>query len=498
MPFTYKKLWKLLIDRGMNKAELCNKTSISRSTLNKLNSGKNVNADVLEKICEVLECDISDIVEYENKDYQIKKKNTLENEINNNLNNNHANSYISNCLSTDKMKLDELFDYYDKLNNETYHFVSRDDICTPMTLVKRMIDYIPNEFWSRSKLKILDPCCGNGNFGAYCRTKTSDDNIYYNEINQVRLKNCIKILNPKHYNCGDFFKLNGEFDTKFDLIMGNPPYSGGGNKNRSLANLFIEHSIDLLNNNGYLCFVTPNNWMTYNNNNNTLKKLLQEGSFIVIDNDVKKFFGTVGSSFTVIIWQKGVYNNKTKVINNFLIKDVKDNVTIPNDLNFIPLYLSNEVISIIKKVIVSTPNRFTYRCDLHNFTKKHLLSDNMDDVFKYRTIHTARTTRYAKIKQDIYNKWIIIIPLSTYYIPYIEHQVNTTQSVGYIPFDDKIEAKHYLNLISKPEFKIIVHLTRYGNFNNIMVLKHLDFDGSHNFTSKEIDEIKLISSKIKY
>lgn len=68
MGFCYKKLWKLLIDRGLNKSELCEKTGISRSTLNKLNNGENINTDILDKICKYLECDISEIVEVKNDD----------------------------------------------------------------------------------------------------------------------------------------------------------------------------------------------------------------------------------------------------------------------------------------------------------------------------------------------------------------------------------------------------------------------------------------------
>ncbi len=388
-----------------------------------------------------------------------------------------------------------LFDFYDVLNEDTSHMNSSDDICTPMKCVKKMIDYIPEDFWKK-KIKILDPCSGNGNFGAYCMTKTSLDNIWFNEINKIRYNNCKKILNPKHISNLDFFTIKNE---KWDLIMANPPYSGGGNKNRSLSNAFIEHSIDLLNENGYLCFVTPNNWMTYNNNNTTLKKLLSQGSFVVIDNDVKKYFKGVGSSFTIFIWQKSVLSNKTYIVNNYLKKDIQKEVTIYNDLKFIPLYISQEVLDIIRKSVGNEENnRFYYRCDLHNFTQKKYLSDIQDEHFKYKTIHTIKKIRYSSKKQDIYDKWNIIIPLSTYYIPQIMKNVNVTQSVGYISFNTKKEANNYLKIINKPCNKLIIHLTRYGNFNNIMVLKHLNFDKNIEFTQKEKKEISNLIQEIRY
>jgi len=63
MKFSYKKLWKLLIDRDIKHKDLIEKTAISRSTFYKLKKDENVTTDVLLKICEELNCDISEIVE---------------------------------------------------------------------------------------------------------------------------------------------------------------------------------------------------------------------------------------------------------------------------------------------------------------------------------------------------------------------------------------------------------------------------------------------------
>lgn len=396
------------------------------------------------------------------------------------------------------LEKNEVMFYFNELNDDESHYTSSDDICTSMECVDLMIQYIPEELWNRDDIRVLDPCAGNGNFGALLRFKTDAKNIYYNELNFERYNNCKSLLMPSHISNNDFFKLDGDFSGNWDLIIANPPYSGGGNKNRSLSNLFIERSIDLLNDTGYLCFVAPNNWMTYNNNNSTLRKLLTEGSFLVIDNDVKKFFPGVGSSFTVFVWQKGVFTNTTMVKNNFLVNDVQQGITFSQSLPFIPLYVSQPILDMVGKVIGSERNRFNYRCDLHNFTRKDCLDDTQGEIFKYRTIHTVRKTRYATFKQDIYDKWIIVIPLSTYYLPFIDHNTNTTQSVGYIPFDSEEEAQKYIKIIKEDIFRVFIHLTRYGNFNNIKVLKHLKFGENINLTKEEESEIKRLVKYIKY
>lgn len=63
MTVSYKKLWKLLIDKDMKKKDLRLATGITTTALAKLGKNENVNTEILVKICNALECDISDIME---------------------------------------------------------------------------------------------------------------------------------------------------------------------------------------------------------------------------------------------------------------------------------------------------------------------------------------------------------------------------------------------------------------------------------------------------
>jgi len=60
---SYKKLWKLLIDRNMTKTDLRDKSGISTASLAKLGKDENITSAVLVKICNALNCDISEIME---------------------------------------------------------------------------------------------------------------------------------------------------------------------------------------------------------------------------------------------------------------------------------------------------------------------------------------------------------------------------------------------------------------------------------------------------
>lgn len=61
--FSYNKLWKLLIDKGIKKKELAEMAGISATSIAKLGHGGNVNTEVLLRICDALKCNIEDIVE---------------------------------------------------------------------------------------------------------------------------------------------------------------------------------------------------------------------------------------------------------------------------------------------------------------------------------------------------------------------------------------------------------------------------------------------------
>lgn len=63
MAVSYKRLWKLLIDKELKKKDLAELAQISQYTVNKMNRGDNVNTQTLAKICTALNCSFDDIVE---------------------------------------------------------------------------------------------------------------------------------------------------------------------------------------------------------------------------------------------------------------------------------------------------------------------------------------------------------------------------------------------------------------------------------------------------
>ena len=68
MAVSYKKLWKLLIDKNMIKKDLRLAAGLSTNVIAKLGKNENVSTEVLGKICKALDCDITDIIEFIDED----------------------------------------------------------------------------------------------------------------------------------------------------------------------------------------------------------------------------------------------------------------------------------------------------------------------------------------------------------------------------------------------------------------------------------------------
>jgi DNA-binding Xre family transcriptional regulator len=72
MKVSYNRLWKLLIDKKMNKTQLQIAAGVSTTVIAKMSKGRCVTTDVLLKICDTLGCDFADIMEVEQSEAETK------------------------------------------------------------------------------------------------------------------------------------------------------------------------------------------------------------------------------------------------------------------------------------------------------------------------------------------------------------------------------------------------------------------------------------------
>ena len=157
-------------------------------------------------------------------------------------------------IPTIENEYDIIKKYYDEVLNKDSSLVkTSNDEPTPITCVEEMVNKIPDDFWKSEDIKILDPCCGCGNFPVviyfkllkyHTKEKILSSMLYFNDMNQDRLDVLNSVFNHELnvYN-EDFLEFSMPID--FDLIVANPPYAKllpngkRASKNHNLIGLFM-------------------------------------------------------------------------------------------------------------------------------------------------------------------------------------------------------------------------------------------------------------------
>ena len=415
---------------------------------------------------------------------------------------------------------EDLKNHYDEvLNTDKKTYKSSNDEPTPIGCIEEMIKKIPNELWSKKDLSILDPCCGNGNFFIpilfellkHHDKKTILEKILeFNDINESRLENVRKIFREDKYKLQitnyDFITYNNS--KKYDLIVANPPYAKllengkRSSKNHNLIKSFIETSLKLLNPNGYLLFITPDNWMSYADRN-VLIEIITSLQIIHLDiHTAKKYFKKIGSSFTWYIVQNCPFYKNINV-SGIWKKNLYTSSVLSKKRKYIPLLYNQVVYNILSKTIDDTTHKkFEVKTssNLHRYTKKEFIRDEQNDTYKYKLIHTPSQTVYSS-KPHIYQEgYKVFISTTDKYSVFIDN-CGMTQSIVFILCPNEEVAKKYLQILQHPLYVFLNNICRWGNFNNIRILQSfpipdMDYKGNQqeiydyfNITNEEITYI---------
>lgn len=385
------------------------------------------------------------------------------------------------------------------------------EVFTPKELIDEMLNKLPKNVWSNENLTWLDPAAGMGNFhacvfarlmvGLEDKIKNSEKRkkhilekmFFFVEFQDESAKLIEEIYNPeKKYKLnifiGDFTTFN-LFDfnrNHFDIIIGNPPYQVMQSKdirkakNHNLWSLFINKGFDLLRKNGFLLYVTPPAWMSPSCELLT-KIFLNNQLHHVNIGECSKWFNGIGSQFSYYLIEKtpiykettfeyffkgGVNISKNKGTSSFKLN---------NKIKFIPQLPIAEAFSILEKSVFSSLPKFKveYDSDLHKFTKKDLISDVQDEIFKHKLFHTPTQIVWSKRPHKSQNKIKVFIPLTTYYESILIDKCGNTQGMGYIIIKDMKAAKATKQILTSKFYRFIANITRWSNFNVPMVMKSL-------------------------
>lgn len=437
------------------------------------------------------------------------------------LENKIKNINLNHQISLQNSNFEDLKDYYNNvLNIDKTTYKSSNDEPTPIECIKEMISKIPDELWSRENLKILDPCCGNGNFALpvfykLYEKKNDEKNILenileFNDINLERLENVKKIYCNDKYNLqitnNDF--LNYEYTQKYDLIMANPPYAKildngkRASKNHNLIKDFIEKSLKILKPNGYLLFITPDNWMSYADRNILISQLTELQIIHLDIHTAKRYFKKIGSSFTWYVIQN-CKSYKNINVSGIWKKKYYNSSVVSCKRKYIPLLYNQIVHDILLKTIDNLDLlKFNVQTssDLHKHTKAKFINEFKTDVYKYKLIHTPKQTVYASRPHKFQNGYKVFISTTDSYKVFIDN-CGMTQSIVFILCKNKKEAEKYSIILQHPLYVFLNNICRWGNFNNIRILQNFpiancEYDDIYKYFNITENEINYINQNL--
>jgi SAM-dependent methyltransferase len=406
-------------------------------------------------------------------------------------------------ITIDTSTFEEMKKYYDEtLNADKSTYKSSNDEPTPIACISEMISKVPIDLWGRSDLSILDPCCGNGNFSVpiifellkyHDKRTILEQIIEFNDINESRLENVRSVFCCETYELQitnhDFIAFNSE--KRYDLIVANPPYAKllengkRASKNHNLIKDFIEKALSQLKPNGYLLFITPDNWMSYADRN-VLIEIITSLQIIHLDiHSAKKYFKKIGSSFTWYLIQNCAFYKNINVSGIWKKKEYVSSV-ISKQRKYIPLLYNQKVQNILSKTIDNTMlPKFEVKTssDLHRYTKAEFIRDEKTDEFKYKLIHTPSQTVYSSRPHKFQDGYKLFISTTDKYSVFIDN-CGMTQSIVFILCSSEDQAKKYLQILQHPLYVFINNICRWGNFNNIRILQSfpipsMDYSGNH-------------------
>ena len=202
------------------------------------------------------------------------------------------------------------------------------EVFTPSVLIKKILDFFPQSVWSNPDLKWLDPSCGTGNFMILVyqklmlglkisseseRSKHIIQNMLYMvELNPKNVQTCKQIFGHNaNIICSDFLSDKHFFPdcNTFDCIIGNPPFQddvsvkGTGGKSKLYERIFLK-AYELLQKDGYLSFVVPDNMLSGNGNvayNTLIKNNVQ---FVIFNSEIQSFFPGIQQNICYFFMEK--------------------------------------------------------------------------------------------------------------------------------------------------------------------------------------------------
>ena len=390
------------------------------------------------------------------------------------------------------------------------------EVFTPSALIKKILDFFPKSVWSNPDLKWLDPSCGTGNFMilVYQRLmlgldkKFASENarsehiiknmLYMVELNSKNVTVCKQIFGQDaNIVCSDFLADKHFFPdcNTFDCIIGNPPFQddanikGTGGKSKLYERIFLK-AFGLLEKDGYLSFIVPDNMLSGNGNvaYNTLIK--NDVQFVSFNSEIQSFFPGIQQYICYFFMQKKNPNNKGSVIEDTdghkFTTHLLDRAVNPVR-NWTPY-----VEKLLNKYVTNVKNDVKYNrgksLSLYNGTKYSVI---------YTSSKKLRTNK-LELAPGLNIKKAVIFGISTK----LEFEMDYTGKYGvgpntfYIPFTTRNEGRNLEAFLKSDYYKTLALACKTNRqFLKIGFVEHLNLQKIFGSTVKASNKTKSNKSK---
>jgi tRNA1(Val) A37 N6-methylase TrmN6 len=422
----------------------------------------------------------------------------------------------------------DIYKYLDNYINTDDNKKQKGEVFTPTYHIEKQLNEVPIY---RITDKVLDSGSGIGSYSLvlffklfnYFKNDIPDDEerkkhiienmLYLCELDDTNIKvtlNLFKKIGDYKVNIykGDYLKLDIENEwgiSKFNIIMGNPPYQksnnvnnkarGGTNNNLYLE--FISKSLNILSEDGYLTYIHPLNWRKIGSV--YLKEFLERNLIFLALNTNEKLFKNTSVKTDYYVLQNNKEYNYTKILYKYKNNIFNSYVKLDKRLEFIP----NVYNSIIQDILLKINSGVHYKCNISSYCHKvrDHVKDYSSNIYKYPLYNTSGNPfKYFSSKQHIdqLKKKVIMSNSGKLGVFYDDGKLGTTQDSMYILVENEIEGNNIVNILSSNVFKFLLDICQWGNFRNeSKLIEYIGFplNNEFNLTGKELDIVNMYENE---
>lgn len=370
-------------------------------------------------------------------------------------------------------------------------------------LVASQLALIDDSVWADPNSTFLDPAMAGGQFVSAIENKLkefgySEENIskrvFGFESNVMR----VAFAKNKYNLCGNYDVANFlelDFDHKFTVVVGNPPFKGQRDhekKTTGNGEPWVHYTIkayNLVEDNGYLGLTIPDSWTAptfdlMGSRESIFNNYFKQANLLDINLDVKKYFGSVGTTPTTFMLQKN-QNYKYTTIHT---ASEKNDVDI-REMSFIPQDCSKTSLSIHQKILRHTTNKRQFKMRwTGSVTQTKVVADKDEThCFPVLDSHCNKPLRWGNRPDPDLNKRKVLLPYVGAYQVVIDDkgELGAKEQVSILFLNENEKGEYASDYYSSKLIKFIMNSNKWTQYILSQILNYIPIN---DFTKKWTEE----------